>query len=150
MSWGKERGGGEVAKLQFCGSHTAWWVRRPLRLPTEHPVTRVGHPAFLESRFIMEGCRGVLSLKGSVGQGQELPRGACHTHRHIDALEQAGAGVPASCPSTRPQIPVLGTPRNDHNPRPQRWKGREGHLISCQGWSGAGNEKEVSNSTKGT
>lgn len=43
-------------------------------LPTQHLVTLALHAVFLESRFNMRDA-GALSPKGSVGRGQDRPRG---------------------------------------------------------------------------
>lgn len=95
----------------------------------------------------------MLSWKGSVGQGQELPKGACHIQMHVKQMPWLRLEQGSQCPAPASALRslVLGTPWKNHHLRPQWWKGRgEGHLISCQGWSGAENKKEVSNSTEGT
>lgn len=131
-----------------------WRVKQPLlhlHLPTEHPGTLELHPAFPESRFSIKA--GVVSSrKGSVGQGQQLPQGACHIQMHVKQrawlrLEQ-GSQWPA--PASAPRSLVLGTP----------WKtptlGHSGGTVgekdssSPVGVEWAENEKEVSNSTEGT
>lgn len=68
MSPGKERGGGEVAKL-YCVVGAAASPPSPHQAPSNMGRT----PSVSGVKIQYEGCRGVLSLKGSVGQGQELP-----------------------------------------------------------------------------
>lgn len=94
----------------------------------------------------------VSSQKGSVGQGQQLPQGACHIHMHVKQrpwlrLEQ-GSQWPA--PASALRSLVLGT----------RWKtttlGHSGGTVgekdssALVGVEWAENEKEVSNSMEGT
>lgn len=84
--------------------------------------------------------------EGSVGHGQELPGGACHTGRHMDALAQAGAGA-QHLPPSPPSGPGAGIARG----KPRRWKGREERLLSCRGGVGQRTrEREVSGSMGGT
>lgn len=48
-------------------------------LPTQHLVTLALHAVFLESRFSMREA-GALGPKGSVGRGQDRPRGEASQH----------------------------------------------------------------------
>lgn len=92
------------------------------------------------------------SLLGSVGQGQELPRGACHTQMHVKQMPwlrlEQGSWHPAPPPTLKSLF--LGTPWNNHHLRPQWWKDEgEGHLISCQGGIGQKTNKKSLTPRKG-
>lgn len=69
----------------------------------------------------------MLSLKGSVGHGQELPGGACHSERHMDALAQAGAGS-QHLPLSPPSDPGAGNTRRKPLSQATVREGRERSL----------------------
>lgn len=112
MSWDRER---EEAKFQAAMLLTQplRWVTPPLLyLPTEHPVTLALHVTSLESRFSIEECRGCAEPEGECwAKVADARRGRSHPNAcQTGALAQAGAGVPAPCRSTRPQIRDAGNP----------------------------------------